>query len=77
MKNDPKSVYAHKLKGEKDVWFLTRDRKPKKGFYLIVCPNCWKTPKKKLCTSKLDPRKIVEKIGFPVRWLICGHECWK
>ena len=23
MKNDPKSVYAHKLKGEKDVWFLT------------------------------------------------------
>lgn len=71
-------LYAHRLKDSDNVWFLSRDKKPnKEGLYMIVCPNCFKNPKKKLCESKLDPRKVVEKIGFPVKWLICGHECWK
>ena len=72
-----KPYYAHALKGEKDVYFLTAMKKPKKGVYLIICVNCFKTPQKKLCISKLDPRKVVDKIGKPVRWLICGHKCWK
>ena len=76
LNNKVRNYYAHCLKKEDDVWFLSKKEKAVKGWYPITCVNCFKLIKDPV-VSKLHKDHIVEKLGRAVKWLICRKECWK